>query len=169
MKRVAVFILLGLALFCPALARDLPACPVAVYFSPHGGCTEAVVAEIDRAAQVIHVQAYSFTSRPIADALIRAHQRGIDVRVILDKGQRGDKGQGAFVAAAGVTVLFDPVHAIAHNKVMVIDGHRVITGSFNFTSAAEKSNAENLVVMDSVEAAAFYLENWTTHEEHSVP
>ena len=56
-----------------------------VYFSPKGGCTEAVVAELDAAKATIFVQAYSFTSAPIAKALVDAHKRGVAVRVILDR------------------------------------------------------------------------------------
>ena len=75
------------------------------------------------------VQAYSFTSAPIAKALVDAHKRGVDVRVILDKSQRTEKYSSAdFVAHAGILTLIDAKHAIAHNKVMVIDGETVLTG-----------------------------------------
>jgi phosphatidylserine/phosphatidylglycerophosphate/cardiolipin synthase-like enzyme len=60
-------------------------------------------------------------------------------------------------------------HAIAHNKVMVIDGRIVITGSFNFTKAAEESNAVNLLVIRDAELAAKYAKNWQEYLEHSVP
>ena len=65
--------------------------------------------------------------------------------------------------------FIDDKHAIAHNKVMVIDGHVVITGSFNFTKAAEESNAENLLVIDDVDLAQKYAKNWQEHLAHSVP
>jgi hypothetical protein len=48
-----------------------------VHFSPRGGCTEAVVAELNRARQCVLAQAYSFASAPIAKALIEAHRRGV--------------------------------------------------------------------------------------------
>jgi len=85
------------------------------------------------------VQAYSFTFAPIAKALLNAHKRGIKVEVILDKSQRTQKYSSAdFMANSGIPTKIDAVHAIAHNKVMVIDGETVITGSFNFTRAAEE-------------------------------
>jgi len=64
------------------------AAKIEVYFSPKGGCTDAVVSALDRATNSIFVQAYSFTSVPIAKALLNAKRRGIKVAVILDKSQR---------------------------------------------------------------------------------
>jgi phosphatidylserine/phosphatidylglycerophosphate/cardiolipin synthase-like enzyme len=58
-----------------------------VCFSPRGGCTEAIISQIDKAKSEILVQAYSFTSAPIAKALLNAHKRGIKVEAILDKSQ----------------------------------------------------------------------------------
>ena len=114
------------------------------------------------------VQAFSFTSQPIAQALVDAHRRGAQVEVVLDDGQRTAQGSKAgFVAQAGVPVLFDGAHAIAHNKVMVIDGETVITGSFNFTESAEERNAENLVVLRDKGLVERYERNWQKHREHS--
>jgi len=88
--------------------------------------------------------------------------------VILDKSQKTEKYSSAdFLAHAGIPVQIDAAHAIAHNKVMVIDGETVITGSFNFTKAAKERNAENLLVIRSKELAAKYLENWQLHAKHS--
>jgi len=58
-------------------------------------------------------------------------------------------------------------HAIVHNKVMIIDGATVITGSFNFTKAAEEKNAENLLIIRDPGLAKFYMENWERHRVHS--
>jgi hypothetical protein len=69
----------------------------------------------------------------------------------------------------GIPTKIDAQHAIAHNKVMVIDGQTVITGSFNFTKAAEENNAENLLVIRSPELAAKYAANWKVHADHSEP
>ena len=130
----------------PVQSQSLP--PIEVYFSPKGGCTEAVVRELGNAKATILVQAYSFTSVPIAKALLDAHKRGVEIEVILDKSQRRAKYSSAdFVIHAGIPTFIDAKHAIAHNKIMVIDGQTVITGSFNFTKAAEENNAENLLVI----------------------
>ena len=139
-----------------------------VYFSPHGGCTDEVVRAIRGARQSVLVQAYSFTSQPIAEALIEAARRGVRVEVILDKSQRAERHTSASeLLAAGIPVEIDAVHAIAHNKVIVIDGLTVLTGSFNFTQAAEERNAENLLVIEDRRLAAQYAANWHAHWQHA--
>ncbi len=144
--------------------------PTQVYFSPKGGCTEAIIQEIDRAKTEILVQAYSFTSQPIAEALLLAHKRGIKVQVILDKSQRSGKyTSSTFLANVGIPVYIEAFRAIAHNKIMVIDQETVITGSFNFTRAAEEKNAENLLIIKSKELAKIYVDNWNQHKGHSEP
>lgn len=141
-----------------------------VYFSPRGGCTEAVVEALNRAKSAVLVQAYSFTSPPIAKALMEAKKRGVKVQVILDKSQKTEKYSSAdFVRNAGIPTFIDGRHPIAHNKVMVVDGHTVITGSFNFTKAAQESNAENLLVINDMALAARYSENWQNHLSHAEP
>ena len=142
--------------------------PVEVYFSPHNGATAAIVREIDRARSEIRVQAYSFTSAPIAQALLKAHTRGIRVEVILDKSQRtGKYSSSTFLMNARIPTYIDAEHAIAHNKIILIDRSVVITGSFNFTRAAEEKNAENLLIIRSAELVKPYLDNWQYHRNHS--
>ena len=120
--------------------------------------------------QTIFVQAYSFTSAPIAQALVNASRRGVKVEAILDKSQRTEHySEADFLARAGIPVYIDAAHAIAHNKVMVIYDEAVITGSFNFTRAAEEHNAENLLVLRDGDLAARYQENWQKHRAHSEP
>ena len=139
-----------------------------VYFSPHGGCTDAIIRELNKAQSTVLVQAYTFTSAPIAKALLNAHKRGVKIEVILDKSQRTQKYSSAtFLHNQGIPVKIDAQHAIAHNKVMIIDGEAVITGSFNFTKAAEENNAENLLVIHDKKLAERYIENWQEHEKHS--
>lgn len=139
-----------------------------VYFSPKGGCTEAVVEALGKANRSVIVQAYSFTSAPIAKAIVDAKRRGLRVEVILDKSQVTEKYSSAdFLAHEGVPTYIDSAHAIAHNKVMVIDDKTVLTGSFNFTKAAEESNAENLLVIQDAKLASRYSENWRAHLQHT--
>ena len=141
---------------------------IEVYFSPNGGCTEAVVRELNRARETVLVQAYSFTSAPIAKAMVNAFRRGVDVQVILDESQRSDRYSSAdLVTHARIPTFIDAKHAIAHNKIIVIDGETVLTGSFNFTKAAEEHNAENLLVIHDSRLAARYAGNWKEHRDHS--
>jgi phosphatidylserine/phosphatidylglycerophosphate/cardiolipin synthase-like enzyme len=129
-------VLLGLA-GAPARAAEPLVC-----FTPGQDCTGLIFGEIAGARQSILVQAYSFTSVPILSALKAAHAHGIDVGVIVDKSSaRVSKSGSRYSAAtylsnAGIPVWVDTKVAIAHNKVMVIDGALVITGSFNFTAEA---------------------------------
>ncbi len=116
------------------------------------------------------MQAYSFTSREIAAALDNAKARGVVVHVILDKSNiKESTNADANIAGHGISILVDSKHSIAHNKVIVIDGQVVITGSFNFTEQAEHSNAENLLVIHDRAIAERYLANWHDHEAHSDP
>ena len=170
MKKEIVICSILIWFLAPAFALDLTLknTPTQIYFSPNGGTQEAIVATIDKAKDTIFVQAYSFTSAPIAQALVEAHKRGVKIAAILDKSQRTEKYSGAtFLANAGIPVFIDAKHAIAHNKVMVIDGKTVITGSFNFTKAAEEKNAENMLILENAELAKIYLGNWEVHRKHS--
>ena len=141
---------------------------IRVYFTP-GNRVEMAIAEVIAAArQRILVQAYSFTNPLIVQALAEAKSRGVDVIVLLDKSNRNQKYSAAdFTSHSGIETLIDDKHAIAHNKVMIIDDQIVITGSYNFTRAAEKSNAENLVIIESVTIAEKYLRNWQKHRNHA--
>jgi len=141
---------------------------IQVYFSPSSSPTAAIIETLDNAKESVHVQAYSFTSAPIAAALKRAHDKGVAVKVILDKSQVSEKYTSAtFLTRAGIPVWIDSKHAIAHNKVMVVDGRTVITGSFNFTKSAEERNAENLLVINDGLIANRYLANWERCKGHS--
>lgn len=142
--------------------------PLEMYFSPKGGCTEAVIKELGKAKKLIRVQAYSFTSAPIAKALIDAHSRGVMVQVILDRSQRSQRNSSAATLdRAGISVVIDAKHAIAHNKIIIIDDRVVMTGSFNFTKNAEENNAENLLIIHDSSVAKRYNQNWEAHLAHS--
>lgn len=156
---------------CSAVRGPLEPMSTAVYFSPDGGGTEAIVRTINYAQHRIWVQAYSFTSAPIAEALVAAHKRGVEVVAVLDKSNQTDKYTAAtFLTNAGIKTLIDNRHAIAHNKVMVIDDATLITGSFNFTKAAEERNAENLLVLNDVpDLVKTYASNIVVHARHSQP
>ena len=151
------------------IAVPAPAQPRwAVYFSPQGGCTEAIVAAIGQARRFLHIEAYIFTSQPILKAVIAAQTRGVKVAVILDAGESEQKFSVLrSLLAARVPTWIDAAYQIAHNKIMIIDGETVITGSFNFTSSAEEYNAENLLVIRDQALAARYEANFQEHLRHS--
>ncbi len=172
-KRVStpIFIILVLSVLCSfSFAYDITLnnTLAQVYFSPKGGCTQAIVKEIDNATLEVLVQAYSFTSKPIAQALVNAKKRAVNVEAILDKSQKTAKYTSAtFLANMKIPTYIDSKHAIAHNKIIIIDKETVITGSFNFTAAAEDKNAENVIIIKSKELAVLYIDNFLKHKSHS--
>ena len=144
---------------------------VAAYYSPKGGCTDALVHEIKSARREILVQAYSFTSDPLTYGLIEAKKRGVNVEVLLDRSNEQDKYSDLRIMLEhNLAPLIDHEHAIAHNKIMIIDHKVLITGSFNFTNQAEKENAENLLIVKGMpELIAAYRKNFLAHKEHCKP
>ena len=140
-----------------------------VYFTPPANAVTAIIKAIDASDREVLVQAYSFTHNGIAQALVRAHQRGVLVRVLLDK---KSTSSNRFVISAlqqaHIEVRQDGKHAIAHNKVMVIDLNKVITGSFNFTNSAATRNAENFLILKSEDLAQQYRLQWKNHWAHGV-
>ena len=147
---------MALALPGGASGGELRAC-----FTPGQNCTTLIVERINSARSELLVQAYGFTSPEIIQAIGRAKERGVDVNVILDRVNEQDRYTGAtYLLNHGIDPLIDDRVVIAHNKIMVIDDRNVITGSFNFTKAAQR-NAENvLLVIDDMALAAAYKANW---------
>ena len=156
----------------PAVASTYrPSATWEVHFSPKGGCTDMVVGLIDGSKHTVRVLAYSFTLQPVGDALIRAQGRGVDVQVVVDSGDltNTSKTEVQALVDAKIPVFSDSKHAIAHNKVIIADTLKVETGSFNYSSAAENSNAENCIVLTNGTLATTYTDNWTLHQGHSTP
>jgi phosphatidylserine/phosphatidylglycerophosphate/cardiolipin synthase-like enzyme len=154
MRTEAAFLLVLIAV--PASASDPQ-----VAFSPHGGATELVVRTVVSAQKSIRMAAYVFTSEPIAAALIEAHHRGVEIRVVVD-GKESVRNFRAIsrVAESGIEVRADWHYATMHDKFIVVDDRTVEEGSFNYTSAAEKRNAENVVVLDNLRLAERYRQEW---------
>ena len=135
-------------------------------------CTNKIVTLINSAQREVLVQAYGFTSEPILDALVRAHERNVHVRIILDKTNVDDERYHAAedMQRAGIEVFIDDKVAIAHNKVIIVDGRHVVSGSFNFTNSAQTRNAENApFFMNAPRIAARYRENWQSRLRVSRP
>ncbi|MCE2731516.1 MAG: phospholipase D family protein [Rickettsiaceae bacterium] len=130
---------------------------VATCFTPPSGCGAVIANQISKAQESIYVQAYGFTSGEITKALINANNRGVKVRVLLDKSNIGAKySKMRDLRKAG----------FAHNKI-IIDGSAVITGSFNFTTSADIRNTENVIIVQNKPLAQKYLQNWHARYEMS--
>jgi len=131
---------------------------IAIGFSPGGSAQRLILNLIAGAGQTLDVAAYEFTSRPVAQALISQSQRGVAVRLFADEKVSHDRySLVSLLACSGVPVRTDDRYNIMHNKFIVADGMNTETGSFNYTSSAEKRNAENaLAVFDNKAVAAEY-------------
>ena len=143
-----------------------------VAFTPGQDAAGLIIETIANARHQILVQAFSFTHDGIAQALVAAHHRGVEVKLIADREQTQQMGHGQVpvMAAAGVAVWLDGEHQSAHNKIMVLDGDTVVTGSYNFTKAAQFKNAENVLVIHGNSALAQqYQANWQRHLQHAQP
>ena len=138
----------------PAAGIDLLVCP-------DEDCAGKLIELIDSGEKSVHVMIYSLTKQEIADSLVRAHNRGLDVRVVMDKGQAsGNFSKDEFLTASGIRVrLFDPTgYGVMHHKISVVDSTRFSTGSFNYSENASSRNSENLVIVTDV-LLALELEN----------
>jgi phosphatidylserine/phosphatidylglycerophosphate/cardiolipin synthase-like enzyme len=152
----------------PAASED----GVSVFFSPQGGAAAAIVKALDSARSSVDIQAYYFTSSTIAKAVVEAHKRGVKVRVVIDHNVLDQQrySVATYLTNSGVPVWIDGEHAIAHSKVVLIDGGIVITGSFNFTRAADEENVENLLVIENKpKLYKAFAENFDLHWSHAKP
>lgn len=143
---------------------------LSVCFSPNLKCQQKIISLIKSAQHSIRLQAYSFTDPLIADALLTAKSNGVDVEIIFDKSNKSNKrSKASLVSTGGIPVYIDSPAGIAHNKVIIIDSKKVITGSYNFSAAAYKRNAENLIVIENPQLAQQYLVNWQYRKALSTP
>ena len=132
-----------------------------VYFSPNGGCQDAVIAEIKKAHDSIDIAMYELTSREIAQAIVEAKERHVKVKVSLDIAQIKDHfSKGRYLLKKGVEVKFHMGPGLMHDKFAVIDDRIVITGSYNWTVTAEKKNAENLLLISDKVIAQKYTKEF---------
>lgn len=132
-----------------------------VCFSPEGNCEKQVIQYIQAATKSVLVMGYSFTSEPIAQALIQAKRRGVVVQVLLDQSQKkGPYSKRAVLTSAHIPVILVQMPGIAHDKVMIIDENITLTGSFNWTRAANKRNSENILFINNKAIAQLYTDHW---------
>ncbi len=148
---------------------------IEIAFTPGDDAEGAILNALHQARQTVYVQAYLFTSRTLARALIEAKQRGIKVEVLADREMvmKGENSQIPQLAEAGISVWLETRYANAHNKIMLIDPQEetaaVVTGSYNFTYSAQARNAENLLILRGNQLLAkAYLENWQRHRGEAI-
>ena len=132
---------------------------IEIYFAPDSNIEKRLLARINHAKHSIYFLAYAFTNQQIAKALLEAHKRGVVVKGVFDKAQ--DKYQKysryRWLKSKGVAVKYDKNRFKLHHKIIIIDKKVVVTGSYNFTNKANKTNAENIMVIKSKSIAQKYL------------
>ena len=157
----------------PEPRRAAPDARVESYFTPGDDVERVIAARIDRARRTVHVAAYLFTNRRIAGALSRAAKRGVPVDLVADASQYQAGGLPRLreLDRAGVRIWLREGLAAFHHKVVIVDAATpaatVVTGSFNFTQAAQERNAENIVVIESREVAGRFLAEFERHRAAS--
>jgi phosphatidylserine/phosphatidylglycerophosphate/cardiolipin synthase-like enzyme len=149
---------------------------VEVAFSPWDDAEGAILRAVREARRSIHVQAFVFTSRRLARALIEARTRGVLVEVVADREQtvKVENSQIPLLVAAGIPVVIEVRYASAHNKIMIIDAGEtdaaVVTGSYNFTWSAQARNAENVIILrGNPSVVRAYEDNWQRHRLRALP
>ena len=161
----------------PAAAKEArPIAKIEVAFTPGDDISGLIAARIARSRTSVQVQAYLFTDRRLANALLAARKRGVAVEIVGDAAQQ-EAGGLPWLAAlerAGAHVYLDSSHAASHNKILIVDGASpsatVITGSYNFTQAAQSRNAENVVVISGNRGVTDrFVSHFEYHRGESTP
>lgn len=123
-----------------------------LYVCPQDECAQQLITFINSAKKSVHVMIYSLTLDEVSSALIQAHERGVDVKVLMDNTQAGgqySEDEKLIAAGLAVKIVNLPSTHIFHNKITLIDGERFSTGSFNYTQNADTGNAENLIMISN--------------------
>lgn len=154
----------------PRAAESAVEARVEAYFTPGDDVARVISGRIDAARRSVQVQAYLFTNKRIAAALAKAARRGVTVELVADARQHEAGGLPVVKALdrAGVRIWLAGDFAAFHNKVVLVDAGTpsavVVTGSFNFTQAAQDRNAENIVVISgNPEVAGRFARDFERH------
>ena len=132
-------------------------------FTPAEKCLPKIIKEIDKADSSIKMMAYSFTNPKISEALLTAKERGVNIKILIDKGQfENNYNQAKVLKKKRIKVKLDNPTGLAHNKVIIVDDKILITGSYNFSKAAEHKNAENLLFI-SGEGSEKVIKSYITY------
>lgn len=141
-------------LFLMVCHTGAQAASVMTGFSPGGTAQQVVLAAIGSAQASIDMAAYSFTSKPIATALLAAQRRGVRVRVVADRKANSKYTAVTFLANQGVPVRLNDHYAAMHHKFLVIDSRSVQAGSYNYSVSAHRGNAENALWLQDMPPVA---------------
>ena len=140
-------ILLLFALNSPVFSAEI----LGVYFPPYADSYKPIVQLYDSAQKYIHLSIYSLTKDEFAQALINAHNRGVEVKVLIDKAQAGNQyADDEALENSGIELRRDKKSGMMHNKFCVIDDIIVYTGSYNHTKGATEKHDENYIIIKDI-------------------
>jgi phosphatidylserine/phosphatidylglycerophosphate/cardiolipin synthase-like enzyme len=136
--------------------------PIRVVFTSEDPAIEqAIIPVVNSATKSIRFLAFSFTDYPLAKAMIDRAQSGVDVAGVFEKvGSDTESAELKTLYCAKVPVRRDGNGSFMHNKVIVVDERYVITGSLNFSTNAEESNDENVIIIDNPDIAKLYMQDF---------
>ncbi len=149
----------------PYISQDLE-----IYFSPEDKFRESkLLPLINRAKKSIHFLIYSFTNKEIANALINAYNRGVEIKGVFDKSWSTNRySKDEYLKDTGIDIKYDSNPYTLHNKVMIIDDKIVVTGSYNFTNSADSKNEENSLVIKNEQIADRYEDEFERIYEKAI-
>ncbi len=154
----------------PIVAATQPAISIEPHFSPEEEIAPTIVKLIDNTQHSLDIAAFAFTHPDIANAVIRAHQRGVKVRMVMDMVNEREKNSLApELIKAGIPLRVRHKRGFQHSKYLIIDQSIIVTGSFNFTTSADERNAENIVVIrNAADAEKRFADDYSLLVEDSV-
>ncbi|MBJ6117137.1 DUF1669 domain-containing protein [Pontibacter sp. BT310] len=127
------------------------------FFSPGDDCLEAIITAIEEAKKTMKICVFTISDDRISEAILRAHQRGLQIRIITDNNKLHDIGSDIReLAARGLEVRIDKTRSHMHHKFAIFDETRVLTGSYNWTRSAAMYNHENILVTDNLSIVQDY-------------
>jgi phosphatidylserine/phosphatidylglycerophosphate/cardiolipin synthase-like enzyme len=162
-----------LVLIAPPLWGSAVTSHATVYFSPEDQLDKRLIEQIEKETRSIHVCVYTFTHRAIANALIDAKKRGVEVEVIVNRLTVKNQSPLKKLVEAGISVFVWDVKSkkahkpLMHNKFCVFGMDKVWTGSFNFTYEASKIHQENALVLQDASLASAYKGQFYTIKHRS--
>lgn len=130
---------------------------IVVYFCPQDNCASELVKRIDNADSSIYIAIFSFTLDNLSASLLKAKERGVDIKVVFDYDQsKNEYSEDELLLEAGIPIKRMDGSGYMHNKFTIIDGNIISTGSFNYSANADTRNNENLIFIESSELASQY-------------
>jgi mitochondrial cardiolipin hydrolase len=165
--RFLIVLLAGLLLIQTADARFVKR-PGFVTAAFDGDCEKLIADQIQSARRELLVAIYIMTRPRIGNLIVAAHQRGVNVRIKYDVNQAKLESMQAVIEQFdkhGIEckpITLERSGASMHNKFIVVDGLRVITGSYNFTAMANSFNYENCLLIESSQTAKEFSDVFET-------